>query len=150
LTHLEADIRTVPLESVDLLIAHPPCRYLARSGARWWAGREQEQQEAIEFVRWLLATPVRRIAVENPEGALRRALGAPTQVVQPWWFGHPETKSTLLWLKNLPPLRPTRLTFAIRKPRVLWERPGSDRWMRRSRTLEGLADAMATQWSQDG
>lgn len=144
--HLEADIRMVPLDGVDLLIAHPPCRYLARSGQRWWPGREQEQAAAIAFVRWLLDAPVRRIAIENPRGILSQAIGPPTQVVQPWWFGHPETKATCLWLKNLPPLQPTRLTLQLRTGRVHHEAPGPERWKRRSRTLEGLAAAMAKHW----
>jgi hypothetical protein len=144
--HLEADIRMVPLESVDLLIAHPPCRYLARSGARWWKGREAEQEAAIAFVEWLFAAPVCRIAIENPRGILSTAIGPPTQVIQPWWFGHPELKATCFWLKNLAPLRPTTLTFALREARVHREHPGPDRWRRRARTLPGLAAGMAAQW----
>jgi len=145
--HLEADIRSVPLDTVDLLIAHPPCRYLTLSGARWWKGREREQEDAVAFVEWLLAAPVRRIAIENPRGILSTAIGPPTQVVHPWWFGHPETKATCLWLKGLPPLRPSVLTLDARTGRVHREAPGPDRWKRRSRTLVGLADAMAEQWA---
>jgi len=144
--HLEVDIRAVPLESFELLIAFPPCRYLARSGARWWPTRQHEQAEAIDFVRFLLAAPVPRIALENPRGILASVVRPPDQVVQPWWFGHPEVKATCLWLKNLPPLQPSALTFELRTARVHRERPGPDRWRRRARTLPGFAAAMATQW----
>ena len=147
--HIQGDIRAVPLDTVDLLVAFPPCRYLAVSGARWWIGREREQAEAIAFVRWLLAAPVPRIAVENPRGVLSGVIGPPTQVVHPWWFGHPETKATCLWLTRLPALRPTTLTFQLRTGRVHREPPGPDRWKRRSRTLPGLAAAMAAQWGGD-
>jgi hypothetical protein len=129
----------------DLMIAHPPCTYLAVSGARWWAGRENEQIAAIWFVQQLMMAPVRRWAIENPIGALSTHVRKPDQIVQPWMFGHGETKATCLWLKNLPKLVPTNIVDG-RQPRVHHASPGPDRWKERSRTLPGLAAAMAEQW----
>lgn len=130
----------------DLMIAHPPCTYLASSGARWFAQRQDEQRAAIDFVRALLAAPVHRIALENPIGVLSTRLRKPDQIIQPWWFGHGETKATCLWLKNLPPLRSTKVV-AGRQPRVHHEPPSPDRWKNRSRTCIGIAEAMAEQWA---
>jgi hypothetical protein len=144
--HLQGDVLAIDLARFDLLIAHPPCRYLARSGAQYWPARAAEQAAAAAFVRALLAAPVRQIALENPIGALSRLVRPPDQVVQPWMFGHAETKATALWLKGLPRLRPTRLTFALRTERVHYARPGPERWKVRSRTLPGVAEAMARQW----
>jgi hypothetical protein len=144
--HLEGDVFAQELRRFDLLIAHPPCTYLTVSGARWWESRRLEQQDAIDFCRRLLAAPVPRIALENPIGALSSKLRPPDQVVQPWMFGHAETKATCLWLKGLPRLRPDRLSLDMREERVHRESPGPDRWKRRSRTLPGLARAMARQW----
>lgn len=129
----------------DLLIAHPPCTYLAVSGARWWKGREREQGAALEFVRELLTAPIPRIALENPIGRISTAIRKPDQIIQPWQFGHGEVKATCLWLKNLPKLQPTRIVEG-RTARVHREPPGTDRWKNRSRTLVGIADAMADQW----
>ena len=143
--HIEGDIREVDLSTYDLLIAHPPCKYLANSGARWWKDRQEEQQEALAFVRFLLGAPVPKIAVENPPGKVGSAIRPANQYVQPWWFGHGETKTTGLWLKGLPPLVPTWVVSG-REPRVHFEQPGADRWKRRSRTLPGVAGAMAAQW----
>jgi hypothetical protein len=146
--HLIGDVLALPLAEFDLLIAHPPCTYLARSGARWWPERRELQVAAVAFCRALLAAPVARIALENPIGILSSALRAPDQIVDPFMFGHAERKATCLWLKNLPRLRPSRLSFELRRPRVHYERPGPDRWKRRARTLPGLAEAMAAQWSE--
>ena len=129
----------------DLLIAHPPCTYLARSGARWWPGRQTEQAAAIEFCRTILALPIKHIALENPIGKLSTAIRKPDQIIQPWQFGHPETKATCFWLKNLPNLLPTKVVDG-REPRVHFAAPGPDRWKERSRTLPGIAEAMASQW----
>jgi hypothetical protein len=147
--HIEGDVLALDLTQFDLLVAHPPCTYLARSGARWWSTRRTEQEAAIAFCRALLDAPVLRIALENPLGILSGRLRPPDQIVQPWMFGHAETKATCLWLKRLPRLRPDRLTFMLRTGRVHRERPGADRWRRRSRTLPGLAAAMAAQWGGD-
>lgn len=129
----------------DLLIAHPPCTYLAVSGARWWKGREYEQAEALDFVSLLLGAPVRRIALENPIGRISTAIRKPDQIIQPWQYGHGEVKATCLWLKNLPKLQPTNVVEG-RHARVHREPPGADRWKNRSRTLLGIAEAMAEQW----
>lgn len=139
----------------DLLIAHPPCTDLAVSGARHFAAKRADgrQQAALDFVRLLLDAPVPRIAVENPVSIISSQIRPATQYVQPWQFGHPETKKTGLWLTNLPPLVPTddvselmaTLTPAQRH-RVHRMPPGPDRWRERSRTFAGIADAMADQW----
>jgi hypothetical protein len=147
--HIEGDVLAQDLACFDLLIAHPPCTYLTVSGARWWTSRRAEQADAVAFCERLLAAPVARIALENPVGALSRRLRPPDQVVQPWMFGHAETKATCLWLKGLPRLRPDRLILDLRQDRVHREAPGPDRWKRRSRTLPGLARAMAQQWGGD-
>lgn len=143
--HIQDDVRNIPLAGYDLMIAHPPCTYLANSGARWWSERRQEQEEALGFVRWLLNAPVLRIAIENPPGRIGSRVRKADQYVQPWWFGHGETKTTGLWLKNLSPLIPTWVVDG-REARVHRESPGADRWKRRSRTLPGVAGAMAAQW----
>lgn len=129
----------------DLMVAHPPCTHLAVSGARWWAGREREQAEALAFVAALMAAPVPRIALENPIGRISTAIRKPDQVIQPWQHGHGEVKATCLWLKGLPLLVPSRVV-AGRDPRVHHASPGPDRWKERSRTLPGIAAAMAAQW----
>ena len=129
----------------DLMIAHPPCTYLAVSGARWFKDRLPEQEEAIEFVRLLLDAPIPRIALENPISIISTRIRKPDQIIQPWMFGHPETKATCLWLKNLPKLVPTNIVDG-RTARVHREPPGPDRWKNRSRTMQGIANAMADQW----
>lgn len=143
--HLRDDIRNIDLSHYDLLIAHPPCTYLSSSGARWWAGRRQEQDDALAFVNWLLEAPVARIALENPVGRISTAIRKPDQIIQPWQFGHGETKATCLWLKGLPDLRPANIVEG-REPRVHRVSRSRDRWKIRSRTLTGIADAMALQW----
>jgi len=130
----------------DLLIAHPPCTHLAVSGARWFKDRRDEQIKALKFIKVLLNAPVGKIALENPIGIISTKIRKPDQIIQPWQFGHGETKATCLWLKNLPPLKPTKIV-AGRAGRVWKEPPSKDRWKKRSRTYQGIADAMATQWS---
>lgn len=147
--HYQQDIRNL-LQGVgavgwDLMIAFPPCTYLARSGARWWPERYIEQEAAIRFARWLMDVPIDHIALENPVGILSSRYREPDQVIQPWMFGHGETKATCLWLKNLPVLRPTEYVSG-REPRVHYEAPGPERAKNRSRTLAGIAEAMAQQW----
>lgn len=129
----------------DLMIAHPPFRYLAVSGARWHAARQKEQRLALDFVRLLMNAPINRIAIENPISVISSMIRKPDQIVQPWMFGHGETKATCLWLKNLPPLKPTNIVEG-RVARVHREPPGPDRWKNRSRTFKGIAEAMAEQW----
>lgn len=145
--HLQCDVRDVLGGGYDLMIAHPPCTRLTVAGARWFKGREQEQADAIAFCELLWASPIPRIAIENPIGVLstRSKLGKPTQIIQPWMFGHGEVKATCLWLKGLPPLIPTDIVSG-RTPRVHFASPGPDRWKERSRTLTGIAGAMAEQW----
>lgn len=143
--HITGDCRNYDWSSYDIVIAHPPCTYLAVSGARWFKDRVEKQQEALDFVRWLFALPVDKLAVENPVSVISTRIAKPTQIIQPWQFGHPETKATCLWLRGLPPLIPTS-NLVVRTARVHKEPPGTDRWKNRSRTYVGIATAMAEQW----
>jgi len=129
----------------DLMIAHPPCTHLAVSGARWFKEKQTEQAEALEFVAMLLGAGIPRIALENPVSVISTRIRKPDQIIQPWQFGHPEVKATCLWLKGLPKLKPTQVVEG-RTPRVHHASPGPDRWKERSRTLQGIAEAMADQW----
>jgi len=129
----------------ELIVAFPPCTHLAVSGARWFKEKNGEQAEAVEFVRQLLNAPCERIALENPIGVISTKIRKPDQIIQPWQFGHGETKATCLWLKNLPKLVPTNIVSG-REARVHRMPPGPDRWKERSRTLPGVAAAMAEQW----
>lgn len=129
----------------DLMIAFPPCTHLAVSGARWFKDKREEQAQAVEFFKALANADIPRIAIENPIGIMSRLYRKPDQIIQPWQFGHGETKATCLWLKNLPPLIPTAIV-AGREARVHRMPPGPDRWKNRSRTFQGIADAMAAQW----
>lgn len=128
----------------DIAIFHPPCTHLTRAGDRWYAQSEQRTLAAA-FVIALSKVSVPCIAIENPRGALNRLWRKPDQVIQPWMFGHGETKATCLWLKNLPPLMATHVSTG-REQRIHRLPPGPDRWKERSRTLQGVADAMADQW----
>lgn len=127
----------------DLMVAHPPCTALCRAGDRWYR-TSKLRSEAIYFVQKLWDQPIERIAIENPRG-LNRLWRRPDQVIQPWMFGHGETKATCLWLKNLPPLMATSVSTG-RESRVHYAAPGPNRWKERSRTLTGIADAIADQW----
>lgn len=130
----------------DLMIAHPPCTHLSVSGARWFKDKLPEQAEALDFVRMLMAAPIPRIAIENPISIISSRIRKPDQIIQPWQFGHGETKATCLWLKGLPPLLPTNIVPG-REARVHRMPPGPDRWKERSRTFAGIAEAMADQWA---
>ena len=143
--HIRADVLTVLDDGWDLMIAHPPCTHLAVSGARWFVNKRAEQAEALEFVRRLLDANVGRIAVENPVSIISSKIRKPDQIIQPWQFGHGETKATCLWLKNLPKLVPTDVVSG-REARVHKMPPGPNRWKERSRTFSGIATAMAEQW----
>lgn len=143
--HLQCDVLSILDFGWDLMIAHPPCRYLAVSGARWFKERVQEQDDALIFVRDLLCAPIPKIALENPVGVISTRIERPDQIIQPWQFGHGETKATCLWLKNLPLLKSTNVVSG-RLPRVHHASPGTNRWKERSRTLSGIAMAMAEQW----
>jgi len=129
----------------DLLIAHPPCTHLAVSGARWFKDKAQEQAAALDFVRMLLAAPVPYIALENPVSIISSRVRKPDQIIQPWQFGHGETKATCLWLKNLPLLVPTNIVGG-RVARIHKMPPSPNRSRERSRAYTGIADAMAEQW----
>lgn len=147
--HLQGDVLSILRDNWDMAIFHPPCTHLAVSGARWFKDKREEQEEALEFVRFLLDAPIPRICLENPVSIISTRLGKPSQTIQPWMFGHGEIKATCLWLKGLPLLTPTDIVPG-RVARVHKMSPSLDRWKERSRTLPGIALAMATQWSDEG
>lgn len=160
--HIQGDCTSVIDDGWDLMICHPPCTYLAGSGLHWnkrVPGRSEKTEESLLFVRKLLDAPIRHIALENPVGAIGTKIRKPDQTIQPYCFGEDASKATCLWLKNLPPLRPTRFV----EPRMIDGRPrwanqtdsgqnklapSADRWKDRSRTYQGIAEAMAKQWGQ--
>lgn len=143
--HFEGDVLARLGDGWDLMIAHPPCTHLAVSGARWFKDKREEQAAALAFARALLDAPIPRIALENPISVISSHIRKPDQIIQPWQFGHGETKATCLWLKGLPPLIPTNVVEG-REARVHRMPPGPDRWKERSRTFPGIAEAMAEQW----
>lgn len=143
--HLQVDVLTVIDMGWDLMIAHPPCTHLAVSGARHFHRKQKEQAEALDFVRALLEAPIPHIALENPVSIISSRIRKPDQTIQPWMFGHGETKATCLWLKNLPRLQPTDVVEG-RESRIHNMPPGPDRWKMRSVTFKGIAEAMAEQW----
>lgn len=144
--HYQGDVRDILGDGFDLMVAHPPCTHLAVSGARWFAAKGRAlQDEALDFVRTLMAAPIPRIAVENPVSIISSRIRKPDQIIQPWQFGHPEVKATCLWLKGLPKLVPTNIVEG-REARVHRMPPGADRWKLRSLTFEGIAEAFAEQW----
>lgn len=143
--HYLGDVRDIINDGFDLMICHPPCTHLAASGARWWPEKIELQREALEFVKFLLNSSIPKIALENPVGKISTAIRPPDQIIQPWQFGHGETKATCLWLKGLPLLVPTNVVEG-REPKIHRMPPGPDRWKERSRTFPGIAEAMADQW----
>lgn len=154
--HYQGNVLDILDDGFDLMIAHPPCTHLAVSGARWFKDKQEEQAEALNFVRLLLAAPIDKIALENPISIISSRIRKPNQIIQPWQFGHPESKSTCLWLKNLPKLVPTDV---LEKPaNGRWNNqtpsgqnklgPSEDRWKIRSATYQGIANAMAAQWGR--
>ena len=143
--HLQGDVLEHLYKGWDMLIAHPPCTHLAVSGARYFKYKQQEKDEVLEFVKKLLNAPIEKIALENPVSIISTRIRKPDQIIQPYMFGHGETKKTCLWLKNLPLLVPTNIVEG-RTPRVHYESPGPDRWKNSSRTMQGIANAMANQW----
>lgn len=143
--HYQGDVLGRLGDGWDVMIAHPPCTHLAVSGARWFREKKAEQAEALAFVKALSEAPIHCIAIENPVSILSSRWRRPDQIIQPWQFGHGETKATCLWLQNLPPLLPTDIVDG-RTARVHLASPGPDRWKERSRTLNGIAQAMADQW----
>lgn len=135
------------LATFDLMVAFPPCTHLAVSGARWFPAKRADgrQQAALDFVRALMDMPIPRIAIENPVSIISSAIRKPDQTIQPWQYGHGETKRTCLWLKNLPLLTPTNVVEG-REARIHKMPPSADRWKLRSMTYPGIAAAMAEQW----
>lgn len=155
--HLVIDARlAIRLGDWDLLVAHPPCTHTAVSGARYFAEKRRDgrQADAVALFLALATAPIRRIAIEHPVSILSTLYRKPDQIIQPWQFGHPESKTTCLWLTNLPPLRPTNVLSLPASGR--WQNqtpsgqnrlgPSPDRAQRRSTTYLGIADAMADQW----
>lgn len=145
--HYKGDVLDIIDDGWDLMIAHPPCTHLAVSGARHFAAKKASgvQDEALAFVHKLLDADIPRIALENPISIISTRIRKPDQIIQPWQFGHGETKATCLWLKNLPKLIPTNIVEG-REQRVHLMPPSPNRWKERSRTFQGIADAMAQQW----
>ena len=143
--HYKGSVIDILNDNWDLMIAHPPCTHLAVSGARWFKDKQQEQKEALDFVRLLLDAPINKIALENPVSVISTKIRKPNQIIQPWQFGHGETKATCLWLKNLSKLNPTDIVDG-REARIHKLPPSKDRWKLRSITYEGIANAMAEQW----
>jgi site-specific DNA-cytosine methylase len=148
--HIQKDVIQILDKGWDLMIAHPPCTHLAVSGARWFKYKRPEQQTALEFVQALLSAPILKIALENPVSIISSRIRKPDQIIQPWMFGHEETKTTCLWLQNLPPLIPTRIMSNRRNNLTPSGQnklaPSPERWKERSRTYSGIARAMAAQW----
>jgi len=144
--HYQGDVLDIIDDNWDLMIAHPPCTHLAVSGARWFKEKVNEQKQALEFVRNLLNSKIPKIALENPISIISSKIRKPDQIIQPWMFGHGETKATCLWLKNLPLLKATNIVDG-RDDRIHKMPPSKDRWKLRSLTYQGIADAMADQWT---
>lgn len=145
--HIQGDVLEILNDGWDMMIAFPPCTHLAVSGARWFKEKREEQNKAVWFFASLALAPIPRICIENPVGIISSEWRKPDQIIQPWQFGHGETKATCLWLKNLPHLEPTNIVEG-REPRIHRMSPGPNRSKERSRTYQGIADAMAEQWGQ--
>jgi len=161
--HIQDDVLNHLNENWDLMIAHPPCTYLCVSGARWFdhpnfPDRRIQQKEAIDFFMLFINAPIDKICVENPVGIMSTVYRKPDQYIQPYHFGHNEPKKTGLWLKNLPKLNATNIVnpeyqiyksgkrMGKRYAGILNLFPSETRWMERSRTFQGIANAMANQW----
>ena len=175
--HYKGNVKDILDDGWDMMIAHPPCTYLAVSGARWFyhpedkhlpyeerrphplhPNRKQLQEEALDFIKLLMKAPIEKIAIENPVGVISTKIRKPEQIIQPYMFGHSESKKTCLWLKNLQPLQPTniveeeeRVVYASGKSMPRWyadayKLPPEERWKVRSATFPGIAKAMAEQW----
>lgn len=156
--HKQCDVRAILNDGWDMMIAHPPCTYLCSSGLHWNSrrpGRSDETEKALGFVRLLMNAPIKRIAIENPIGCISSRIRKPDQIIQPYEFGHRESKATCLWLKNLPPLMVTAMMAVPACGH--WDNqtasgqnklpPSADRWKQRSKTYSGIAAAMAAQWT---
>lgn len=163
--HYQGDVFDILYDGWDMMIAHPPCTYLTNAGVRHLhsipsrtgklpkihgAERWEEMRKGAELFRLLLNAPIEKICIENPiphKYAVREIGAKYSQIIQPWQFGHGETKATCFWLKGLPPLKPTNIVEG-RYQRLHRLPPGPDRWKKRSETFQGIADAMAAQWGQ--
>jgi hypothetical protein len=146
--HFQEDIfEVLKKEKFDLGIFHPPCTHLAVSGARWFVEKRADgrQKQGIDFFMRLVEAPIGKIAIENPIGIMSTIYRRPDQIIQPYWFGDPYQKATCLWLKGLPKLKPTNIVEG-REQKCWKEPPSPDRWKNRSRTYQGIAEAMAEQW----
>lgn len=158
--HYQGDVQEILADGWDLMIAHPPCTYLSAAGLHWnnrIQGRSDLSEEALAFVKVLLDAPIDKIALENPVGLISTRIRKPDQIINPYQFGHPQRKKTCLWLKNLPKLQPTcevepeeGVRDSNGKMRYFTDRHGKtrDRWMKRSITFQGIAEAMAQQWGR--
>lgn len=153
--HYQGDVRNILGLGFDLMIAHPPCTHLAVSGARWFKDKQEEQRQALDFVCLLMDAPIPRIAIENPVSIISSRIRKPDQIIQPYHYGHEATKTTCLWLKGLPLLKPTHIVgkgprHVTKSGKSLpsWYNlpPSADRWKIRSATFLGIAQAMASQW----
>lgn len=153
--HIQDDVLKHLNDGWDIMIAHPPCTYLASSGLHWNKKRPEraaQTEQALVFIQQLMDAPIDRIAIENPIGCISTRIRKPDQIIQPWQFGEDASKATCLWLKNLPKLLPTNI---IKKDRYSNQTasgqnklpPSQDRWKIRSETYQGIADAIAQQWS---
>jgi len=156
--HYQGDVFDIINDGWDLMVAHPPCTYLSVSGMHWTTRGLRDPQlteDALAFVQRLMDAPIKRIAIENPISIISSRIRKPDQIIQPWWFGHDASKKTCLWLKNLPLLTPTDMLPGDAKTRRGNQTasgqnklpPSKDRWKIRSETYQGIADAMAAQWS---
>ena len=143
--HIQDNVLNHIDEDWDLMIAFPPCTHLAVSGARWFKDKKKEQKESIKFFIALVSANINKICVENPIGIMSTHYRKPDQIIQPWQFGHGETKATCLWLKNLPMLNPSNIVNG-REQRLHRLPPSADRAKIRSKTYPGIAKAMAEQW----
>ena len=147
--HIIGDVRKVILSKHwDLMIAHPPCTHLSVSGARWFKEKQKDgrQQKAIDFFMFFTLTRIKKVCIENPISIMSTRYRKPNQIIQPYQFGHGETKSTCLWLEGLPLLKPTNIVEG-REQRIWKMPPGKDRAKLRSKTYLGIAKAMAEQWN---
>lgn len=161
--HYQGDVFDIINDGYDIMVAHPPCTHLAVSGARWFKHKQKEQKEALDFVQRLMDAKIEHIAIENPVSIISSRIRKPEQIIQPWMFGDPFQKTTCLWLKNLPGLASTKIVgkgeffewtdkkTGKKKRQAVWYKEawskGDLRWKIRSKTFQGIADAMAEQWS---
>lgn len=147
--HYQGNVFDIIDAGWDLMVCHPPCTCLAVSGARWFFAKKAsgEQQVALNFALELFSACIPKVALENPVSILSSYFRKPDQIIQPWQFGHGETKATCLWLRGLPLLKPTNIVPG-REGRIHKMPPGQNRWRERSRTYVGIAEAMAEQWGK--